>query len=142
MISDLLRHCFLCLWLLGLFALQRCRSRHHRAPERHAGLACKKTTFRHKICASPGGHYHNRSESTPDKLSEEWCVENAVCTNLLTAGPKICRAQMPWNFCVRSHHFNELRPRCHNFQCLLNIEHTLLTIGKLLSNSSGRDQTR
>ena len=51
--------------------LQRNCPRHHRAPERQAGLACKKTTFRHKICASPGGHHHNRSESTPDKLSEE-----------------------------------------------------------------------
>ena len=123
-ISNLLCHCFLRLWILGLFALQRYCPRHHRAPERHTGLACRKTTFKHMICASPGGHHHNRSESTPDKLSEEWCEESAVCTNLPTARPVICRAPMLWNSCVRSHHFNELRPRCHNFQFLLNIEHT------------------
>ena len=62
--------------------------RHHRAPKRQAGLACRKTTFRHRVCASPSGHHHNCSESTPDKLSEERRVESAVCRDLASAGPR------------------------------------------------------
>ena len=56
-ISNLLCHCFLRLWLPGLFALQRYCPCYHRAPKVQGRLACKKTTFRHKICASPGGHH-------------------------------------------------------------------------------------
>ena len=79
--------------------------------------------------------------STPDKLSEERHVEGAVCTDLPTAGPEVCRAQVLWNSRVRSHDFNELGPRCHDFPLLLHMEHTPLAIDKLLSHSCGRDQT-
>ena len=121
--GNLLRHCLLRPWLLVLFGLQRYCPRYHRAPKRQARLACRKTTFKHRVCASPGGHHHNCSESTPDKLSEERRVESAVCTDLPTAGPEVCRAQVLWDFRVRSHVFNEPGLRCHDFPILFGVEH-------------------
>ena len=66
---------------------------------------------------------------------------SAVCTDLPTALPEVCRAQVLWDSRVRSHDFNEPGPRCHYFPLLLDVEHASLAIDKLLSHSCGRDLT-